>query len=98
MDHGLVWIVYKLMPHGELMRAAYLSKDDTLALLEGDVRSGFPPTNGAAMKTVYLDDDDVIRMKTTWKKFYFAIEINPSAQRREDGRRREAARSALRHK
>ena len=65
---------------------------------EGDVRSGFPPTNGAAMKTVYLDDEDVIRMKTTWKKLHFAIEVNPSAERREDARRREAARSALRNK
>ncbi len=79
------------MPHGEILRGAYIRKNG-LALLNGDPEQGFRPTQGAAMPTVYLDDDDVIKMKTTWKKVFFSIDINPPAKDIEEGKRRQEQR------
>ena len=53
--NNLIWTIYKLMPHGEVFRAAYVRKDG-LAVLIGDPFNGFPPTNRAATKTLYMDD------------------------------------------
>ena len=91
IENNLIWFVYKLMPHGEIFRAAYVNKDG-LAFLLGDPHNGFPPTQGASMKTVYLKDEDVIEMKTTWEKTYFSININPSNKEIEDVKKRQEIR------
>jgi hypothetical protein len=44
------------------------------------------------MKTVYLNDDNVIEMKTTWRKVYMNIELKPSPKRIEEAKQREAIR------
>ena len=96
-EKGRLWLIYKLMPHGELFRGAYMSKDGKLALLEGDPARGFPPTHGASMKTVYLDDEDVIRMKTKWKKLHFSVELTPSPRDLQEAKTRQGMRFKLKH-
>jgi hypothetical protein len=63
-----------------------------MAMLQRDPHLGFPAHDGAATKTIYLSDDDVIEMKTTWRKVYMKIELKPSAKRIEEAKRREAVR------
>ena len=90
--NNLIWTIYKLMPYGEVIRGAYLRKDGQ-AVLVGDAFNGFPPTNGAATKTVYMNDDDIIKMKTTWLKRYFSIDINPSTKEIQEANRRQELRN-----
>ncbi len=80
VSKGLIWIIYKLMPHGEVYRGAHVRKNG-LAILLGDPRNDFPPTQGLASKTIYLDDDDVIQMKTTWRKYHFSVDVKPTQER-----------------
>lgn len=94
-ENEMVWVIYKLMPHGEILRGAFIRDDMNLAILVRDPEKGFPPTNSAAMKTVYLDDDQVIKMKTTWKRKYFSIDLNPSAKELQEAKRRQEIRFKL---
>jgi hypothetical protein len=92
IENGMIWVIYKLMPFGEIRRAAVLSPDKQLAMLQRDPRLGFPASDGSATKTVYLRDEDVIEMKTTWRKVYMSIELKPSNRRIEAAKQREAIR------
>jgi len=58
-ENGMIWVIYKLLPFGELMRGAVINEGRGVAILSGDPDVGFPPTNGSAMPTLYLDDDAV---------------------------------------
>jgi hypothetical protein len=57
-------VIYKLMPHGEVIRNFHLNMDG-LAILEGAPDSGFPPTHPNIL-TLYMDDDEVCRRKHEW--------------------------------
>jgi hypothetical protein len=92
IENGMVWVIYKLMPHGEIHRGVVLSADKRMAMLHKDPQLGFPATDTAAIKTVYLNDDDVIEMKTTWRKVYMRIDLKPSAKLIEEAKQREAIR------
>lgn len=92
-ENNLIWMIYRLMPYGEVIRGAYVRKDG-LVLLKGNPDDGFPASQGASMRTVFLDDDNLIKMKTTWKKHYFSVNLEPSQNDLRDARRREE----LRHK
>ena len=92
IENGMVWVIYKLMPHGEICRGAVLSADKQMAMLQRDPHLGFPAHDGSATKTVYLGDEDVIEMKTTWRKVYMSIELKPSVRRLEEAKQREAVR------
>src|SRR5690349_13708661 len=48
--------IYKLMPHGEVLRYFRLQKDGNVRL-EGDPELGFPASQ-PSRKTVYIADDD----------------------------------------
>jgi len=79
-------VIYKLLPHGEVIRNFHLNKDG-LAVLEGAPDSGFPPTQPNTL-TLYMDDDDVCRRKHEWLKERFDILDAPSRDRiREAGER-----------
>ncbi len=86
------WVIYKLMPHGEIVRMVFFAPDKRMAVLHRDPALGFRATDMGAMPTVYLNDDDVIEMKTTWRKVYMRIELKPSAKRIEEAKRRQAIR------
>jgi len=89
-------VIYKLMPYGEVMRGFHFDKDG-LAVLEGDPDGGFPPTDGDTL-TLYMDDDDICRMKHSWKKLYFEIADSPSSQQVGDAATRQKERVGFSYK
>lgn len=95
VENGMIWVIYKLMPFGEVLRGAFSINNPQIAILAGDPHNNFPPTQGASMKTVYLADDDVMKMKTTWRKSYFSIDVNASAQTLAEAKRRQELRRKL---
>jgi hypothetical protein len=66
-------------------------------LLARDPTGGFPVTGGGATLTVYLPDDDVIRMKQAWKRVPLVIQWNPAQNRIRAAKEREDQRAAARH-
>lgn len=73
------WVIYKLMPYGEVLRMFTL-RGDGLAVLYGKLRDRFPPTQPSYL-TVYMDDDELCRLKTDWLKSSFIVETKPEAAR-----------------
>lgn len=71
--------IYKLMPHGELIRYFHVQKDGTVRM-EGDPQLGFPASQ-PSRKTVYLRDDDLCRMKRDWVKSAFDVDLSPDLER-----------------
>ena|SRR5579859_6359890 len=79
-SHGSsYYVIYKLMPYGELYRQLTIG-DDGLAHLFRNPRSGFPP-DSPAMQTAYLQDEKVCKSKHDAVHLYFVIEINPTLDR-----------------
>jgi hypothetical protein len=83
--------IYKLMPHGELIRYFHVQKDGTVRL-EGDPQLGFPASQ-SSRKTVYLRDDDLCRMKRYWVKSAFDVDLSPNSERIQDAVRRQKQRN-----
>jgi len=77
--NGIAWVIYKLMPHGEVYRMFYI-RDDGLAVLHGDPEIGFPPTQPNYL-TVYMADEELCRLKAEWLKYYYVIDISPDPGR-----------------
>ncbi len=76
-------IIYKFMPMGEIYRSFSISKDG-LASLWDDPWLGFGPER-PSYNTLYMDETDLCRFKSTWLKRTFVIQVHPG-----DGRIREA--------
>jgi hypothetical protein len=72
-------VIYKLMPYGEVLRE-FIIRRNGLVVLSGDPQNGFPPTQESNTKTVYLDDDDVCRMKHDWVRSFFVVDDSPNAE------------------
>ena len=83
--------IYKLMPHGELIRYFHVQRDGTVRL-ESDPQLGFPASQ-PSRKTVYLRDDDLARMKRDWVKSAFDVDLSPSPERVQDVVRRQKQRN-----
>jgi hypothetical protein len=84
------WVIYKLMPYGEVYRLFSL-RNDGLAILYGKLRDCFPPTQPSYL-TVYMDDDELCQMKKEWQKEQFTVELKPSADRIAEARARQQKR------
>ena len=83
--------IYKLMPHGELIRYFHVQRDGTVRL-ESDPQLGFPASQ-PSRKTVYLRDNDLARMKRDWVKSAFDVDLSPSSERVQDAVRRQKQRN-----
>jgi len=92
MKRGLAWVIYKFMPYGEVIRMFYVKHG--LAILHGDPRNGFPPTQPDYL-TVYMSDEQLCKLKHTWIKKHFIIELSPSKQRITMARKRQLRRHGL---
>jgi len=79
VSEGRGWIIYKLMPFGEIYRMFSISKDGAVSL-HGNPSNGFPPTQPDYL-TLYMDDEDLCKTKHDWRKEYFLVELHPSAKR-----------------
>jgi hypothetical protein len=72
-------VIYKLMPYGEVLRE-FIIRRNGLVVLSGDPQNGFPLTQESNTKTVYLDDDDVCRMKRDWIRSFFVVDDSPGPE------------------
>lgn len=92
MKAGRGWVIYKLMPYGQVYRMFYLGKNG-LILLHGDPRKGFPPTQPDYL-TVYMKDEELCQLEHDWRKVSFLVYTKPTpdmvrrARKRQDERRR----------
>ena len=73
------YVIYRLMPYGELYRLVTIG-DDGVARLFRNPRSGFPP-DAPAMQTVYVDDEHVCELKHGAVRVLFLVNMNPSSER-----------------
>ena len=71
--------IYKLMPHGEVIRW-FSIQDNSLVFLWTRPEHGFSPTH-PSMLTVYLEDESILQWKRTWEKQYFTVVFRPSPER-----------------
>jgi hypothetical protein len=90
--NGAGFVIYKLMPYGEVLRL-FSVRSDELAVLYGKLRDRFPPTQPSYL-TVYADDDELCKMKRDWQKEYFTVELKPSAERVAEALARERKRNS----
>lgn len=87
-------VIYKLMPYGEIVRE-FVIRSNGLVVLDADPENGFPPTDEANTKTVYLDDDEVCRMKHNWVRSFFVISDSPSSEMIHEAARRQKLRTGF---
>jgi hypothetical protein len=73
------WVVYKLMPYGQVLRMFTLRRDG-VAMLYGKLRDRFPPTQPSYL-TVYMGDDELCQFETNALKAHFDVSLKPSAER-----------------
>ena len=93
---GYIWMIYKLMPCGEVQRAAWEAPGGELLLLAGDAKNcEFVPTHPTAELTVYLDDRDLIHRKSTWTKVLFSLHLRPTVEELQAAKQRQARRDRL---
>lgn len=79
LTDGEGWVIYKLLPYGEVIRSFFIGKDGT-AVLEGDPEIGFPPSQ-PNMLTIYMKDAQVCRLRRSWLQRHFEVVFLPSPQR-----------------
>jgi hypothetical protein len=87
-------VIYKLMPYGEIVRE-FVIRSNGLVVLDADPENGFPPTDEANTKTVYLDDDEVCRMKHNWVRSFFVVSDSPSPEMIHEAARRQKLRTGF---
>lgn len=75
--HGTV--IYKLMPQGEIYRDFSIDGNGLVVLSE-EPDGGFPPTH-SSHNTLYMDDNEVCRLKHDWVKASFYIDFQPGKER-----------------
>lgn len=90
LKEGEGTLIYKLMPHGEVIRAFHFNKAG-LAVIEGDPDLGFPPTQPNTL-TLYMDDDEVCHWKHSWIRQHFEVLDSPPEQRIRDAGKRQKER------
>lgn len=88
-DRNVGWILYKDMPHGEVLRR-FIIHDDGLVVLYGDPEIDFPAQQ-PDIKTLYLDDD-VCRFKAQALKTTFTVDPNVPKTRVEEAEHRQLQR------
>jgi len=88
-NHG--WVIYKLMPKGEVYRMYQIRVDESIVLY-GDPEHRFPPTQPSYM-TVYMDDDVLCKLKRDWVRKTFKISTKPTQDTLNQARARHPKRS-----
>jgi len=89
-DRNIGWVLYKNMPHGEVL-LRFIIQDDGLVVLYGDPEIDFPAQQPDT-KTIYLDDDDVCRFKSQSSKTFFVVDPKVDEKRVEEAEHRQLQR------
>jgi hypothetical protein len=87
-------IIYKLMPYGEILRE-FVIRSNGLVVFGANPENGFPPTDEANTKTVYMDDDEVCRMKHNWVRSFFVVSDSPSPEMIHEAAKRQKLRTGF---
>jgi hypothetical protein len=91
LEDGVGQVIYKFMPYGEILRFFFLEGDGKVEL-DGDPHNRFPPTQ-PSLQTVYMDDQKVCRMKQSWLKRFFVIDVSPTPEIIQQAARRQKLRT-----
>jgi hypothetical protein len=69
------WVIYKLMPDGEIVRMYEIGRSGRIYLhgKPGEFRVTQPD-----YPTVFMDDDQLCKLKHDWLRRHFVVDINPS--------------------
>lgn len=89
------FIIYKLLPYGEVLRGGWYLKDSLMTLAISPTL-GFQVGVSTAVRTLYLRDDEVEEMKASWKRVWFRVERFPSRDVVDAARARQARREHAR--
>jgi hypothetical protein len=94
IDNSRSWVIYKLMPEGEILRMYELGRSGRIYLhgKPGEFRITQPD-----YPTVFMDDDELCKLKHDWTRRRFVVDANPdpklvAAARERQRARRQAAR------
>ncbi|MBZ5697136.1 MAG: hypothetical protein LAN18_01165 [Acidobacteriia bacterium] len=89
LDNSRSWIIYKLMPDGEILRMYEIGRSGRIYLhgKPGEFRITQPD-----YPTVYMDDDDLCKLKHDWIKRQFIVDTNPDPRLVAAARERQRAR------
>lgn len=89
-NYNTGWLIYKLMPIGEVYREFWF-RDDGLAVLGGHPQWDFPPTEPSYL-TVYMGDDQLTEYKHDWTRTSFSLELDPAVERLREAAARQKVR------
>ena len=86
LDNSHSWVIYKLMPGGEVLRMYEIGRSGRiyLHLKPGEFRITQP-----SYPTVYMDDDELCKLKHDWIKRQFVVNLHPSKELVEAARARQ---------
>lgn len=87
LSDGRGEIIYKLMPFGEVYRSFSIVMDG-MASLDDTPQQGFGPER-PNYKTVYMDDDELVKDKEQWTRSIFVISEHPTKDRLDEARARQ---------
>jgi hypothetical protein len=90
MKDGVGRAIYKLMPYGEVFRDFDIGQDGLVGLM-GNPQLGFPPTQ-PSHKTIYMDDDQLSKMRHTWLRRTFDVDDSPTPEMRQESAKRQKTR------
>ena len=77
MDNSHSWVIYKLMPDGEILRMYEIGRSGRIYLhgKPGEFRITQPD-----YPTVFMDDDDLCKLKHDWIRRHFVVDTDPSPE------------------
>jgi hypothetical protein len=77
LDDSRSWVIYKLMPGGEIIRMYEIGRSGRI-YLHG--KPGEFNISGPDYPTVFMDDDELCKVKHDWIKRQFVVDTNPSPE------------------
>jgi hypothetical protein len=89
LDNSRSWVIYKLMPDGEILRMYEIGRSGRIYLhgKPGEFRITQPD-----YPTVFMDDDELCKLKHDWIKRQFIVDTNPDPKLVAAARERQRAR------
>jgi len=91
-SNNAIRVIYPLMPLGEIIRMFFLSGRLAIPHLEPD--SNFPATQ-PSFRTVYMDNDELCRLKQTWIRRTVSIKLAPTKADIDAARKRHLERTGF---
>jgi hypothetical protein len=81
------------MPYGEIFRIFFIDENGQIKL-DGDPHNHFPLSQPSHM-TIFMDDEDICRIKQSWLKDFFVVDVSPTQEMIEAAARRQKDRTGF---